>query len=90
MVADKRHKSAALQKLCGERITAPFDELQLLVFRIAHGEDHSPAFGKLREKRLRNCGSGGGNKNGLEGSEFRQSQRTIATMYVRIRIAKPS
>jgi len=60
MVADERHKSAAFQHLCGESITALFDELQFLMFRIPHRDNHPAALGKLGKERLRNrrCCSG--------------------------------
>src|SRR5713101_3583657 len=90
MVAKERHKAAAFQHLHGERITVLFDELQFLVFRVPYGKDYPAAFRKLREKRLRNRRSGSGNKDGVERSKFRQTKRAITTVYVRIRVAKPS
>ena len=90
MVAKERHKPAAFQHLHGERITVLFDELQFLVFRVPYGKDDPAAFRKLREKRLRDRRSGSRNKDGVERSKFRQAKCAIATMYVRIRVAKPS
>jgi len=89
MVAEERHKSAALQHLCREIITTPFDEPQFLMFRIPHGENHSAAFSKLGKERFRNPRSGSRNQDGVERSEFRQAECAVAAMYMRIGIAKP-
>src|SRR6266849_837621 len=90
MVANERDKSTAFQHPCRECITALFDELQFLVFRISHGKNHPPTFGKLRKERLRNRWGSGGNEDGVERSEFRQSKRAITAMYVRVWVAEPS
>src|SRR5947199_224962 len=90
MVADKGHKSAALQNPGGDSIAALFDELQLLMFRASHGNDQPAPFGKLGEERFRNRGSGRGNEDGVEGREFRQSKCPVPAMHVRIGVAKLS
>ena len=90
MVADKRHKSAALQHLCGESITVLFDELQLLMFRASHGKNQPASLGKLGKQRFRNCGSGSGNEDGVEGREFRQSKCSVAAMHMGIGVTKVS
>src|SRR5947209_11329088 len=90
MVADKRHKWAALQHLGGESITALFDELQLLMFRASHGKNQPASLGKLGEERFRNGGSGSCNEDGVEGREFWQSKCSVAAMHVRIGAAKLS
>src|SRR5947209_20404305 len=90
MVADKRHKWAALQHLGGESITALFDELQLLMFRASHGKNQPASLGKLGEERFRNGGSGSCNEDGVEGREFWQSKCSVAAMHVRIGVAKLS
>lgn len=84
MVADERHKSAALQHLCGESITVLFDQPQFLMVGISHGNNHPPAFGKLCEERLRNCRRGSSDENRIERRKFRQSQRAVAAMYMRV------
>ena len=89
MVADERHKSAAFQHFCGECITASFDELQFLMFRVSHGKNHSPAFGKLRQERLWNSRSGSGNEDGIERSEFRQAKCAVTAVNVRVGVTKP-
>ncbi len=89
MVAEERHESASFQNFCGECITTPYDQLQFLMFRIPHGENHAAAFGKLRQERLRNSGSGSGNEDGIERSEFRQTERAVAAMYVCVLVSKP-
>src|SRR5437667_12682970 len=82
MVADKRHKSAALQHLGGESITALFDELQLLMFRASHGKNQPASLGKLGEERFRNGGSGSCNEDGVEGRELWQSKSSVAAMHL--------
>src|SRR5260370_5919105 len=89
MVADERHKSAAFQHFCRECITASFDELQFLMFRISHGKNHSPAFGKLRQERLWNSRSGSGNEYGIERSELREAKRAVTAVNMCIGVTKP-
>src|SRR5207248_10580283 len=90
MVADKRHKSAALQHLGGESITALFDELQLLMFRASHGKNQPASLGKLGEERFRNGGSGSCNEDGVAGRVFWQSKCSVAAMPVRVGAAELS
>src|SRR5258708_20548946 len=82
MVADEGHKPAAFQHLCGERITAPFDELQFLMFRIPNRENHPAAFGKLCKARFRNRWGGSGNEDSVEKSEVWQTKRAVAAATV--------
>jgi len=70
MVADEGHKPAAFQHFCGERITAPFDELQFLMFRIPYGKYHPATLGKLSKERFRYRRRSSGNQDGVERSEF--------------------
>jgi len=89
MVADEGHKPAAFQHLCGERITAPFDELQFLMFRIPNRENHPAAFGKLCKERFRNRRGGSGNEDSVERSEFWQAKCAVAAVNVRVGVAEP-
>src|SRR5712691_11326119 len=90
VVADERYKSAAFQHLHGKSIPALFDEPQFLMFRIPNGKNHPAALGKLGKERFRNRRSGGSNEDGVERSEFREAQRAVAAMNVRIGVAQPS
>src|SRR5256885_15481996 len=74
MVADKGHKSAALQNPGGDSIAALFDELQLLMFRASHGKNQPAPFGKLGEERFRNGGGGKGHEEGVRGGGVRAGQ----------------
>jgi len=89
VVADEGHKPASFQHLCGEYITALFDELQFLMFRIPHRDNHVAAVGKLSKERLRNRRSGSGNKDGAERSQVRQAERAVAAVNMRVGEAEP-
>ena len=89
MVADEGHKPAAFQHLCRERITAPFDELQFLMFRIPNRENHPAAFGELCKEWFRNRRGGSGNEDSVERSEFWQAKGAVAAVNVRVEVAEP-
>src|SRR5258708_35948668 len=89
MVGGQRDKSAAFQNPCWESIAMSLDKLQFLMFRGPHGENHAAALSKLREERLRNLGSGSGNEDGVERSEFRQAERAVAARNYGVRVAGP-
>src|SRR5260370_39404133 len=90
MVADEGYKSAAFQHLCGEFITEPLNESQLLMFRIPHGQNHPASFCKLSKERLRNGRGGRGNDDGVERSEVRQAGGSLAAMDKRVPVTQPS
>jgi len=89
MVPDERYKSAAFQHFCGVSITVLFDELQFLMLRIPHGNNHPPTFGKLSEERFRNCRRGSSDENRIKRRKFWQSQRAVAAMHVRVCVSNP-
>src|SRR5258707_11293849 len=83
MVSDERHKSAAFQHLCRESITTPLNELQFLMFRAPHGQNHPAAFGKLGKERFRNGGGGRSNEDRVERGELFEAKCTLPAMYMR-------
>src|SRR4029077_3426075 len=86
--SEKRNEAARLQHSSTKSIMAAFDQLQILIFHIAHRHNHSSTFGKLREKR---CGHGGcrrSHENGVVRGKFRQTQRSVAAVHVSIVIVE--
>jgi len=88
MVADKRDKSAAVERAPQERRPLFFNELQFLMHRIADGKNHSAALGKLGKERRGNRGSSSSNKDGVEQCKFRQTQRAVAAVHVYIGVTE--
>ena len=60
------------------------------MFRIPHRENQAAAFGQLSQERLRNPRSGRGNQDGVERSEFRQTECAVAAVNMRVGGAQPS
>src|SRR6202521_4467238 len=85
---EQRNEAARLQHSGTKSIMAAFDELQILIFHIAHRHNHSSALSKLREKR---CGHGGrrsSHENGVVRGELRQTKCSVAAVHVSIFIAQ--
>src|SRR5215472_16529560 len=88
VIANERHEAAAFQHF-GEKLAAVlFDELQLLVVGVAHGNNHAAALRKLRQQWLRSRRRRSGNEDCVERRKFRQAERAVSAMHVRVEVDK--
>src|SRR5260370_12920001 len=86
--SEKWNEAARLKHGGAKAIMAALDQLQILIFHIAHRHNHSSAFGKLRKERCRHGRRRRSHENGVVRSELRQTLRSAAAMHVSILTAK--
>src|SRR6266849_6723717 len=86
--SEKWNEAARLKHGGAKAIMAALDQLQILIFHIAHRHNHSSAFGKLRKERCRHGRRRRSHENGVVRSELRQTQRSVAAMHVSILVAE--
>src|SRR5260370_24750354 len=86
--SEKWNEAAGLKHGGAKAIMAALDQLQILIFHIAHRHNHSSAFGKLRKERCRDGRRRRSHENGVVRSELRQTQRSCAAMHVSILVTE--
>src|SRR5467141_990824 len=86
--SEKRNEAARLKHGGAKSIMTAFDQLQVLIFDIAHRHNHSSVFSKLRKKRRRDRGRRRSHENGIVRGELRQTQRSVAAVHVNILAAE--
>ena len=87
METDERDKAAAFKHPCGKCLGALLNELQFLVFRVSHGDDHPAALGKLSQQRFWNSGSGSCDEDGIEWRKVGEPKSAVSAVHMNIRIA---